>query len=63
MNYSFFLFCKLYELYKDFEDVEYDLQFQFLSDKFHRYVLSDFNVVMKGEYECMIDFIKNDIGT
>ena len=57
MEYSFFLFSKLADLYLDTE-YEYDLLFEDLKTLYHTFENSEHNVDTKPEYECMVDFFK-----
>ena len=60
ISYSEYLFSNLLKLYdKEFEEMEYDLQFESirkLYDKFHD---SKFNDINKGEYDCIIAYLKD----
>lgn len=60
MNYSFFLFSKLYEnwFHQD-DDLEYDLLFDKLEPLYAKYFLGDFNDQSVDEYTCINNFFKN----
>jgi hypothetical protein len=60
MNYSLFLFYNLIKLYDaKFEQLEYDLQFEQLPSLYTDFALSSFNDSRKGEYDCIIEYLKN----
>lgn len=59
MDYSFYLFTKLHDvLYQS--DAPYDEQFDYLEFRYEKYYKSKYNDPNKGEYECMVDFLKNN---
>lgn len=58
MNYNEYLFSCLLKIYdKEFEQMEYDLQFNEAKLKYVEFENSTFNVDTKGEYECIIDYL------
>jgi hypothetical protein len=58
MNYSFFLFTKLYDVIIG-EQYEYDLMFDDLNDLYREYESSEFNDSAIDEYQCMTNFLTN----
>lgn len=59
MNYSFYLFTKLFNTVINIE-YEYDLMFNDLSEWFNKYESSIYNDENKTEYECILDFLNNN---
>ena len=60
MNYSEYLFSCLLKIYdKEFEQMEYDLQFEEAPLRYADFEKSSFNVDTKGEYECILDYLTN----
>ena len=60
MDYSMYLFSNLIKYYDtEFEQLPYDEQYDSLPTLYEGYDNSKFNVDTKGEYECMIDFLKD----
>jgi len=60
MNYSMYLFSCLLKIYdKKFSELEYDLQFEQLPVLYGEYDSSEFNTADKGEYECILDYLKD----
>lgn len=60
MNYDVYLFSNLIKYYDtEFEQLPYDEQWDKLPTLYEGYDNSKFNVDTKGEYECMIDFLKD----
>lgn len=57
MNYSLFLFTKLYDVIVG-HNYEYDLMFQDLQNFYKDFSESAFNDPNKGEYDCMVDYLK-----
>lgn len=55
-NYSFFLFCQLYNVIHP-NETPYDILFNELEDLFYDYEESLYNNPDKGEYECMEEFL------
>jgi hypothetical protein len=63
MNYNYYLFsCLLKEYDKDFEQMEYDLQFKKIPKLYEEFFISDFNDTNKSEYECIVDYLKDKYG-
>jgi len=60
MNYSFFLFTKLYDVIIGVQ-YEYDLMFDDLNDLYREYEASEFNDSAIDEYQCMTNFLTNKI--
>jgi len=59
MNYSFFLFTKLYGSVIGIE-YEYDILFGDLQTLYAEYDASSYNNESLGEYECIVDFLKSN---
>jgi hypothetical protein len=60
MNYSQYLFSCLLKIYdKKFSELEYDLQFEQLPVLYGEYDSSEFNTADKGEYECILAYLKD----
>ena len=60
MNYSMYLFSCLLKIYdKEFSELEYDLQFEQLPILYGEYESSKFDDPLKGEYECILDYLKD----
>lgn len=55
-NYSFFLFCQLYNVIHP-NETPYDVLFNELENLFNDYEESIYNDSDKGEYECMTEFL------
>ena len=55
-HYSFYLFCKLRDLIIP-SKLEYDLLYSEDMALFEEYNDSIFSINMKGEYECIVDFL------
>lgn len=58
MNYSFFLFSKLFDVHFPSEE-PYDVQFDLLVPLYNFYEASEYNDTYKGEHECIVDFMSN----
>ena len=60
MNYQVYLFsCLLKKYDKEFEEMEYDLQFEEAPFRYADFEKSSFNVSEKGEYDCMVEYLEN----
>lgn len=60
MTYNEYLFSCLLKIYdKEFEQMEYDLQYERIAQRYLGFTQSKFNVDTKGEYECIIDYLKD----
>ena len=60
MNYNEYLFSCLLKIYdKEFEQMEYDLQYEKLAQRYLGFTQSRFNVNTKGEYECIIEYLED----
>ena len=60
MNYNVYLFICLLKLYdKEFNELEYDLQFQNAPKLYEDFFRSSFNDTNKGEYDCIIAYLKD----
>lgn len=58
MNYNEYLFSCLLKIYdKGFEQMEYDLQFERIAQRYLGFTQSKFNVDTKGLYECIIEYL------
>lgn len=56
MNYSLYLFSKLFDVVINLE-CEYDVMFEFVNDLFNDFQFSKYNDTNKGEYECIVKFL------
>lgn len=57
MEYSHFLFSKLYSLnFPEDDELEYDLLFDKLGELYEDYVNSDFNSSYTDEHSCMVNY-------
>ena len=60
MNYNEYLFSCLLKIYdKEFEQMEYDLQYERIAQRYLGFTQSKFNVDTKGEYECIIEYLED----
>lgn len=60
MNYQVYLFsCLLKKYDKEFEEMEYDLQYDEAPLVYADFHKSSFNVSEKGEYDCMVAYLDN----
>ena len=60
LNYSQYLFSCLLKIYdKEFSELEYDLQFDQLPTLYGEYESSKFDDPLKGEYECILAYLKD----
>lgn len=60
MNYNEYLFSCLLKIYdKTFAEMEYDLQYEQVPVLYAEFCDSKFDVDTKGEYECIIDYLKD----
>lgn len=60
MNYNEYLFSCLLKIYdKGFEQMEYDLQYERIAQRYLAFTQSKFNVDTKSEYECMIEYLSS----
>jgi hypothetical protein len=60
MNYNEYLFSCLLKIYdKTFAELEYDLQFERIAQRYLGFTQSKFDVDTKGEYECMIEYLED----
>jgi len=60
MNYNEYLFSCLLKIYdKEFEQMEYDLQYEKLAQRYLGFTQSKFDVDTKSEYDCIIDYLTN----
>ena len=60
MNYSFFLFSKLFDVYHETQ-MPYDLLFGEVCRMYEDYENSKYNKPNKGEYECMCDYLAENV--
>jgi hypothetical protein len=56
MNYSFYLFSKLFDVVINLE-CEYDVMYEFINDLFNDFEFSKYNNNKSGEYECIVKFL------
>ena len=60
MNYNEYLFSCLLKIYdKQFAELEYDLQYEKIAQRYLGFTQSRFNVDTKGEYDCMIEYLED----
>lgn len=60
MNYNYYLFSCLLKIYdKEFEQLEYDLQYQRIPKLYEAFAMSKFNDTNKSEYDCIIEYLKD----
>lgn len=60
MNYNVYLFSCLMKLFdKEFEQLEYDLQFEKAIKEYAKFEDSIFNYANKSEYDCIVNYLKN----
>lgn len=60
MNYNEYLFSCLLKIYdKEFEQMEYDLQYERIAQRYIGFTQSKFDVDTKGVYECIIEYLED----
>lgn len=59
MNYSFFLFTKLYDVVFGISEDPYDFQYDDMVELYRVYYASEFNRSDYDEYRCMINFLQD----
>jgi len=60
MNYNVYLFICLLKLYdKKFNELEYDSQFKKAPKLYEEFFASSFNDTNKGEYDCILAYLKD----
>jgi hypothetical protein len=60
MNYNEFLFSCLLKIYdKEFEQMEYDLQFERIAQRYLGFTQSKFDDDTKPQYECIIEYLED----
>jgi len=60
MNYNEYLFSCLLKIYdKNFAELEYDLQYEKLAQRYLGFTQSKFDVDTKSEYDCIIDYLED----
>jgi hypothetical protein len=60
INYNIYLFSNLVKLYDDkFANEPYDIQFELLELMYNDFFNSKFNSDSLGEYQCIINYLKN----
>jgi len=61
MNYNIYLFSCLLKLFdNEFEQLEYDLQYEAAVKGYLKFANSSFNDVNKSEYDCIVNYLKNE---
>ena len=60
MDYSFYLFSQLFDLYHN-TDMPYDIKYTEVLNMYKDYLLSDYNSPNYGEYECMCKYLSENI--
>ena len=60
MNYNEYLFSCLLKIYdKEFEQMEYDLQYERIAQRYLGFTQSKFYPNIKSEYDCMIEYLED----
>lgn len=60
MNYNIYLFSCLMKLFdKEFEQMEYDLQYEKAIKEYAKFEDSTFKDVNKSEYDCIVTYLKH----
>lgn len=60
MNYNEYLFSCLLKIYdKKFEQLEYDLQFEKIAQRYLGFTQSKFDDDAKPEYECIVEYLED----
>lgn len=63
MNYNQYLFSCLMKLFdKEFEQMEYDIQFDVAIAEYEIFENSKYNDVNRPEYECIVDYLNDKYG-
>lgn len=63
MNYSEYLFSCLWKLYdKEFEELEYDLQWVKIKHYYRKFEESKYNTKYKSLYDCIINYLEDKYG-
>jgi hypothetical protein len=58
MNYNIYLFSCLLKLFdKEFEQLEYDIQYEKAVKEYMKFSSSKFNDVTKSEYDCIVNYL------
>ena len=58
MNYSLYLFSNLVKFFdKEFDELPYDEQWDFLPGMYIQFRLSKFNVIDQSEYDCITNYL------
>ena len=58
MNYNIYLFSCLMKLFdKEFEKLEYDIQYEKAVKEYMKFASSKFNDVTKSEYDCFVNYL------
>jgi hypothetical protein len=66
MNYEDFLFSQLFMNHienneTEYQDLEYDLIFPEVLNHQKIFLKSNFNVDVRSEYDCIVDYLMNDV--
>lgn len=60
MNYNEYLFSCLLKIYdKEFEQMEYDLQFERIAQRYLGFTQSKFDDDTKPQYECIVEYLED----
>ena len=60
MDYNEYLFSCLLKIYdKEFEQMEYDLQYERIAQRYIGFTQSKFDVDTKSEYECIVEYLED----
>ncbi len=63
MDYNQYLFSCLMKLFdSEFEQMEYDIQFDVAIEEYVIFENSKFNDGNKGEYDCIVEYLKHKYG-
>lgn len=66
MDYSFFLFSQLFmthveDGHGEYEDLAYDIMYDIVREHHERFMVSSYNVNVRSEYDCITDYLTNEI--
>lgn len=63
MDYNQYLFSCLLKLFdKEFEQMEYDIQFDVAIGEYEIFENSNYNDVNRPEYECIVEYLTDKYG-
>ena len=66
MDYNKYLFIELFRVHIEqneipFKDLEYDLLFEIVTEHYNNFVTSNYNNEMQGLYDCIINYLLNNV--